>query len=107
MLFCTGNKCLGKGGEEMKILAQNIVDNSPELASLLVSKTGCLNMCESGPMVLLYPEGTWFSDMTEGRTRTLLDAIREKKANPLPGNVAYVLGAHETPGEIPPHIKKF
>ncbi len=93
MLFCTGNKCLGKGGEEMKIQAQTIVDNTPELSSLLVSKIGCLNMCESGPMVLLYPKGYWFSDMTERRTRTLLESLRDNKENPLPANVAYVLEA--------------
>jgi (2Fe-2S) ferredoxin len=95
MLFCTGNKCLGKGGEEMKILAQNIVDATPELSSLLVSKTGCVNMCESGPMVLLYPEGYWFSDMTEGRTKILLESLRENREAPLPGNVAFVLTPHE------------
>lgn len=94
LLFCTGNKCLGKGGEDMKIQAQNIVDKTPELSTVLVTKTGCLNMCENGPMVLLYPDGYWFSDMTDGRTKALLEGIRSKREVLLSGNVAFRLEAN-------------
>ncbi|MGC8529093.1 MAG: hypothetical protein ACP5OP_02700 [Leptospirillia bacterium] len=79
----------------MKIFAQNLVDTTPELSSLLVSKTGCINMCESGPMVLLYPEGYWFSDMTEGRTKLLIEALKTNTKNPLSGNVAFTLRPQE------------
>jgi (2Fe-2S) ferredoxin len=90
LLFCTGNKCMGKGSEDLKILAQNIRDQSPDLSTLLVTKMGCLKQCESGPMVALYPEGFWFSDMNTSRTVKLLDQIREGHS-PLPENRYFVL----------------
>jgi len=90
LLFCTGNKCLGKGGEDLKILAQNICDQSPDLSGLLVSKMGCLKQCESGPMVVLYPEGYWYSDMTSSSTLKLLRQIQEKKQL-LPENLYFEL----------------
>ena len=90
LLFCTGNKCMGKGGEELKILAQNICDQSPDLSWLLVSKMGCLKQCESGPMAVLYPEGYWFSDMDRTLTIKLLDQLKSKK-KPIPENLFFVL----------------
>jgi (2Fe-2S) ferredoxin len=90
LLFCTGNKCMGKGGEDLKILAQNICDQSPDLSTLLVSKMGCLKQCEFGPMAVLYPRGTWFSGMDSSLTIKLLDQIKDGKC-PLPGNLFFEL----------------
>ena len=90
LLFCTGNKCMGKGSEDLKILAQNIRDQSPDLSTLLVTKMGCLKQCESGPMAVLYPEGYWFSDMDRTLTIKLLDQLKSKK-KPLPENLFFVL----------------
>ena len=30
-----------------------------------VSDSGCLGLCDSGPNILLYPQGIWFSDVSE------------------------------------------
>lgn len=82
---------MGKGGEDLKILAQNIRDQSPALSTLLVSKMGCLRQCESGPMAALYPRGCWFADMSVPLTIRLLDQLKDGK-QPLPENVLFDLG---------------
>jgi (2Fe-2S) ferredoxin len=33
-----------------------------EKGGILRSKTNCLRICEGGPIVLVYPEGTWYRD---------------------------------------------
>lgn len=95
LLFCTGNKCMGKNGEDLKILAQNERDQSPLLSSLLVSKMGCLKQCESGPNAVLYPEGYWFSDLDVSLTRRLVDQIRTGQ-DPLPDHRIFTLAGSDT-----------
>lgn len=94
LLFCTGNKCMGKGSEDLKVLAQNIRDQTPDLSTLVITKMGCLKQCESGPMAILYPEGYWFSDMNTSRTVKLLDQIKDQ-VPPLPENIYFILGKAE------------
>ena len=30
-----------------------------------VSQAGCLDQCEHGPVVVIYPEGVWYGNVTE------------------------------------------
>lgn len=32
--------------------------------TVLRNKVDCLRICESGPIAVVYPEGTWYSDLT-------------------------------------------
>jgi (2Fe-2S) ferredoxin len=53
----------GRGGVE---LAQALKDGAKRLGlkgKVRVAKTGCLDLCEKGPNVFLYPEGEWLSDL--------------------------------------------
>ncbi|MHB1286856.1 MAG: (2Fe-2S) ferredoxin domain-containing protein [Leptospirales bacterium] len=78
-LFCTGNKCLGKGNEELKLGAQSRIASLGLDQDILVTKTGCLDQCEYGPMVLVYPEGSWFSGMDERSVCELIDQVTAEK----------------------------
>ena len=39
-------------------LSTEVQDRS--LDDVMVSSTGCLNMCESGPVLIVYPENLWY-----------------------------------------------
>ena len=43
----------------------------------MVSSTGCLKVCEKGPVVVVYPQGWWYSEMDEDKVEEILDAIEE------------------------------
>jgi (2Fe-2S) ferredoxin len=43
----------------------------------MVSSTGCLKMCERGPVMVVYPAGLWFAEVTEDKIDQILDAIEE------------------------------
>ena len=30
----------------------------------MISNTGCLGLCNDGPIVIVYPEGTWYGKVT-------------------------------------------
>ena len=41
----------------------------------MVSSTGCLQWCEKGPVMVLYPHNLWFANVTESRIDQILDAF--------------------------------
>lgn len=69
VLLCTNQKAAGKqccadsGGEEfflyMKSKLLELDMHGP--GKIRVSKSGCLGRCSSGPCVVIYPEGVWYS----------------------------------------------
>lgn len=47
--------------------------------NVLVSNTGCLKICEKGPVVIVYPEGWWYGKVDEGVADAILDALADGK----------------------------
>lgn len=62
--------CAGRGAEElrdyMKTRAKEL-----RLPATRVNMAGCLDRCELGPVMVIYPEGTWYHI----RTRADVDEI--------------------------------
>lgn len=69
VLLCTNQKAAGKqccansGGEEffdhLKSTLLELELHGP--GKIRVSKSGCLGRCSSGPCIVIYPEGVWYS----------------------------------------------
>ncbi|MEX1038067.1 MAG: hypothetical protein WDZ96_04325 [Acidimicrobiia bacterium] len=45
----------------------------PGSGSVLRSKVDCLRICESGPIAVVYPEGTWYVDLTVEKLDRIID----------------------------------
>ena len=43
----------------------------------LVSSTGCLKRCTQGPVMVLYPQGIWFGEVSEEKITSILDALEK------------------------------
>jgi len=42
----------------------------------MVTSTGCMNLCEEGPVVVVYPQGYWYRGITsEDAVDEILDAL--------------------------------
>lgn len=52
------------------------------LDDVMVSSTGCLNICDSGTVMVVYPEGNWYKHVTVQTAETILDSLEEGKALP-------------------------
>jgi (2Fe-2S) ferredoxin len=48
-----------------------------DMNEVLVSSTGCLNRCEHGPVMIVYPEGHWYGSVNEEKIDEVLDALSE------------------------------
>jgi (2Fe-2S) ferredoxin len=49
------------------------------MEDVMVSSTGCLSRCENGPLMVVYPEGSWYGTVTEGKIDEILEALQEGK----------------------------
>ncbi len=62
-------------GALLQYLETELADRG--LEEVVVSSAGCLKMCEKGPVLIVYPEGSWYGEINEERIDTILDAIEE------------------------------
>ena len=72
-IFCCTNRrepghtrgsCAEKGAEELRDYMKSKVKQLG-LASTRVNNAGCLDRCELGPCIVIYPEGIWYSPKTK------------------------------------------
>ncbi|HEX2954543.1 MAG TPA: (2Fe-2S) ferredoxin domain-containing protein [Bacillota bacterium] len=47
---------------------------------VIITNTGCMKLCDEGPIMLIYPEGYWYGNIDEDRIDEILDALVEGKA---------------------------
>ena len=73
VFLCIGGTCCpSKVGEEAwEALKKELKDRGLSLGTganaCYRTKVGCLRICQDGPIVLVYPEGTYYRDMTADR----------------------------------------
>ncbi len=48
-----------------------------DMSDVQVSTTGCLNLCEKGPVMIVYPENHWYGEITEEKIDDILDRMQE------------------------------
>ena len=55
--------CAGKGAAEMRDYAKKRVKELGLAGEgkVRINQAGCLDRCEEGPCIVVYPEGTWYS----------------------------------------------
>ncbi len=65
--------CAAKGSEKlrdyMKVRAKEL-----GIANIRVNSAGCLDRCELGPCVVIYPEGVWYKI----ETREAVDSVLQR-----------------------------
>lgn len=44
------------------------------IAGVRVNRAGCLDRCEYGPAIVIYPEGVWYSCATTGDVDEILES---------------------------------
>ncbi len=52
------------------------------LDDVMVSSTGCMNICDSGPVMVVYPENVWYKQATVATAEAILDSLEEGKDLP-------------------------
>lgn len=72
-VFCCTNQrpdghargcCASKGGEKLRNYMKRRAKDMA-LADVRINGAGCLDRCEHGPAIVIYPEGVWYSPKNE------------------------------------------
>jgi (2Fe-2S) ferredoxin len=58
----------------LQYLEGEIIDRG---LNAIVSSTGCLKLCEKGPVMVVYPGGWWYTKLNEERVDEILDAMED------------------------------
>ena len=72
VLICGGTGCTSSGSKVI-IEALEAELEKKGLSDVLVVKTGCFGLCALGPIMIVYPEGTFYSMMTPEHVVTVCD----------------------------------
>ena len=68
--------CHRKGAIDLiQYIEEGISDR--DLDNVLVTHTGCLKTCDAGPVMVIYPEGSWYGGIDEDAVDAILDALIE------------------------------
>ncbi len=57
--------CAQKGSDEIRDLFKRELHARGLKTKVRANKAGCLDVCEHGPNVVIYPEGVWYSHVTK------------------------------------------
>lgn len=72
VFFCTNHRplghergcCASKGAEKLRNYMKRRAKEM-NLEDVRINGAGCLDRCELGPCIVIYPEGVWYSPKTE------------------------------------------
>lgn len=42
---------------------------------VMITGTGCMGLCDKGPVVMIYPEQTWYGNVTDDDVDDILEAL--------------------------------
>ena len=54
--------CKGKGGSEIRLMFKNEIQKQKLAGKVRANKSGCLDVCEMGPAIVIYPLGVWYTN---------------------------------------------
>lgn len=75
VFVCTSGKtCPHKGNvEEIVSLMRKEVFEKGLKGKIRINKSGCLDWCDVAPVMVVYPEQTWYVNLDEEKAKKILD----------------------------------
>jgi (2Fe-2S) ferredoxin len=65
----------GRGGVELCAALKEGAKRLGLKGKVRVARTGCLDLCEQGPNVFVYPDGEWLSGLSASDAESILKKI--------------------------------
>lgn len=72
VMICAGTGCTSSGSEPIVEAFENEIANHRLDEEVRVIKTGCFGLCALGPIVVIYPEATFYSMVKEEDVREIV-----------------------------------
>lgn len=65
--------CYSKGAVDLVQRFMEEIDDRDLSGEVMITNTGCFGICEKGPIVVVYPEGVWYGNVTENDVETIVE----------------------------------
>ncbi len=65
--------CHAKSGVELVAKFMEEIEERDLGGEVFVNNTGCFGICEQGPVVVIYPGGTWYKGVTPDDVETIME----------------------------------
>ena len=73
---CERVSCAPGGGDRLRDTLKAMVKERGLKGKIRVSQSGCMDRCEKGPNIMLFPDNVWYSGVCEADLESILaDAI--------------------------------
>ncbi len=72
IFMCSGFTCNKKGGEENIVALRASIKANALEAQVHTIKTLCTGQCESGPTMLVHPDGVWYKEMNVSLAESII-----------------------------------
>jgi (2Fe-2S) ferredoxin len=74
VFVCTGSRCAPDTNQEIyKELKAELKELKVDQVTVRRSQASCFGICEGGPILVVYPEGTWYHHVTRGKLKTIIN----------------------------------
>jgi (2Fe-2S) ferredoxin len=70
--------CADFGSIELQAALKQEFKSRKLAAKIRINKAGCLDMCNYGPVMVLYPEGKWFYNVKADDLPKIIDELVSK-----------------------------
>ena len=68
--------CSKKNSAELfQYLEEELADRG--MNGIMVTNTGCFKLCDNGPIMVVYPQGSWYGEVNEEAIDNILDALED------------------------------
>ena len=80
VLVCTHKTCHKRGGRDAAKELKRALKEEGLRDRVLVTAVHCLDQCDHGPVVVVYPEGVWYAGVDERAAREIVERhLKEKR----------------------------
>jgi len=73
VLICGGTGCTSSGGANLEDTFNTELKTHGLTNEVKVVKTGCFGLCEAGPIVVVYPEGAFYSRVEDANVKAIVE----------------------------------
>lgn len=98
VLICGGTGCTSSGSKNLQAALQQELEAKGLSEEIKIVQTGCFGLCALGPIMIIYPEGTFYSRVT---VEDIPEIVEEHL---LKGRIVDRLAYNEVPDEITDEI---
>ncbi|MDN5352021.1 MAG: hypothetical protein PWQ12_941 [Clostridiales bacterium] len=66
--------CHSKGSVDLVMRFMEEIDDAGLSGEVMVTNTGCFAICDKGPIVVVYPEGTWYGNVQDDDVARIVES---------------------------------